>query len=182
MVARFAASVPTPGSVRPKVASFSPRAWGTSPEQVAINVGAWLEGFRGSGVATCLKHAPGHGDTRTDSHLTLPVCDAPRERLESREFAPFRAHPDADSLMTAHVVYPALDPDMPGTFSRRIVQGVLREELGFRGVVITDALEMQGAAAGRTPAEAGLLALNAGCERCIAAAARVKLRSWSRSE
>jgi len=66
--------------------------------------------------------------------------------------------------MTAHVVYPALDPDTPGTFSRRIVQGVLREELGFRGVVITDALEMQGAAAGRTPAEAGLLALNAGCD------------------
>jgi beta-N-acetylhexosaminidase len=143
---------------------IGPRAWGTSPEQVALNVGAWLEGFRGSGVATCLKHAPGHGDTRTDSHLTLPVCDAGRDQLESREFAPFRAHPNADSLMTAHVVYPALDPDMPGTFSRRIVQGVLREELGFRGVVITDALEMQGAAAGRTPAEAGLLALNAGCD------------------
>src|SRR6185436_1799378 len=82
---------------------IGPRAWGTSPEQVALNVGAWLEGFRGSGVATCLKHAPGHGDTRTDSHLTLPVCDAGRDQLESREFAPFRAHPDADSLMTAHV-------------------------------------------------------------------------------
>ncbi len=143
---------------------IGPRAWGTTPAQVAGNVGAWLDGFRGSGVASCLKHAPGHGDTRTDSHLTLPVCDAGRDQLESREFAPFRAHPGADSLMTAHVVYPALDPGVPGTFSRRIVQGVLREELLFRGVVITDALEMQGAAAGRTPAEAGLLALNAGCD------------------
>jgi beta-N-acetylhexosaminidase len=143
---------------------IGPRAWGTSPDQVAANVGAWLDGMRGSGVASCLKHAPGHGDTRTDSHLTLPVCDAAREKLEAREFGPFRAHPGADSLMTAHVVYPALDPDTPGTFSRRIVQGLLREQLGFRGVVITDALEMQGAAAGRTPAEAGLLALNAGCD------------------
>ena len=143
---------------------IGPRAWGTTPEQVARNVGAWLDGMRDSGVASCLKHAPGHGDTRTDSHLVLPVCDAERERLEAREFGPFRAHPGADSLMTAHVVYPALDPDLPATFSRRIVQGVLREQLGFRGVVITDALEMQGAAAGRTPAEAGLLSLNAGCD------------------
>jgi hypothetical protein len=135
-----------------------------TPAQVAANAGAWLDGFRGSGVAACLKHAPGHGDTRTDSHLTLPVCAAERAQLEVREFVPFRAHPGADSLMTAHVVYPALDPELPATFSRRIVQGVLREELGFRGVVITDALEMQGAAAGRTPAEAGLLSLAAGCD------------------
>jgi beta-N-acetylhexosaminidase len=143
---------------------IGPRAWGTTPAQAAANVGAWLEGFRGSGVAACLKHAPGHGDTRTDSHLTLPVCAADRGRLEVREFVPFRAHPGADSLMTAHVVYPALDPERPATFSRRIVQGVLREELGFRGLVITDALEMQGAAAGRTPAEAGLQSLAAGCD------------------
>jgi beta-N-acetylhexosaminidase len=143
---------------------IGPRAWGTTPAQAAGNVGAWLAGFRGSGVATCIKHAPGHGDTRVDSHLALPVCDVPVAELEAREFVPFRAHPDADSLMTAHVVYPALDPGVPSTFSRTIVQGVLREKLGFRGVVITDALEMQGAAAGRTPAEAGLAALNAGCD------------------
>lgn len=143
---------------------IGPRAWGTRPEQVTANVGAWLAGFAGSGVAACVKHAPGHGDTRTDSHLALPVCEADAATLESREFAPFRAHPDADSLMTAHVVYPALDPGVPATFSRVIVQGLLRERLGFRGVVITDALEMQGAAAGRTPAEAGLAALAAGCD------------------
>jgi beta-N-acetylhexosaminidase len=143
---------------------IGPRAWGTTPEQVATNVGAWLEGFRGSGVAACLKHAPGHGDTRTDSHLTLPVCAADRAKLATREFVPFRAHPGADSVMTAHVVYPALDPERPATFSRRVIQGALREELGFRGVIVTDALEMQGAAAGRTPGEAGLEALSAGCD------------------
>jgi beta-N-acetylhexosaminidase len=143
---------------------IGPRAWGTTPDQVASNVAAWLAGFRGTGVASCLKHAPGHGDTRTDSHLALPVCEAPLGTLETREFAPFRAHPNADSLMTAHVVYPALDPGVPATFSRPIVQGLLRERLGFQGVVITDALEMQGAAAGRTPAEAGLAALAAGCD------------------
>ena len=143
---------------------IGPRAWGTSPEQVTTHVTAWLEGFRGSGVATCLKHAPGHGDTRTDSHLALPICDADSATLEAREFAPFHAQPNADSLMTAHVVYPALDPGVPATFSRPIVQGLLRERLGFRGVVITDALEMQGAAAGRTPAEVGLAALAAGCD------------------
>jgi beta-N-acetylhexosaminidase len=143
---------------------IGPRAWGTTPAQVTANAGEWLAGFRGSGVASCLKHAPGHGDTRTDSHLALPVCDATAATLESREFVPFRSHPHADSLMTAHVVYPALDPGVPATYSRAIVQGVLRERLGFRGVVITDALEMQGAAAGRTPAEAGLAALAAGCD------------------
>src|SRR5439155_20292746 len=106
---------------------IGPRAWGTTPDQVAGNVGAWLDGFRGSGVAACVKHAPGHGDTRTDSHLALPVCDADLATLESREFGPFRAHAGADALMTAHVVYPALDPGVPATFSRPIVQGVLRE-------------------------------------------------------
>ena len=143
---------------------IGPRAWGTTPAQVAANAGAWLAGFAGSGVASCLKHAPGHGDTRTDSHLALPVCDATAATLAAREFVPFQAHAGADSLMTAHVVYPALDPGVPATFSRPVVQGVLRERLGFKGVVITDALEMQGAAAGRTPAEAGLAALAAGCD------------------
>ena len=143
---------------------IGPRAWGTTPAEATANVGAWLAGLAGTGLAACLKHAPGHGDTRTDSHLALPVCDAGESVLAAREFVPFQAHAGADALMTAHVVYPALDPGVPATYSRRIVQGVLRERLGFRGLVITDALEMQGAAAGRTPAEAGLAALSAGCD------------------
>ena len=143
---------------------IGPRAWGTTPQQVVGNVGAWLAGLAGTGVAGCIKHAPGHGDTRTDSHLALPVCEASEATLAAREFVPFAAHANADSLMTAHVVYPALDPGVPSTYSRRVGQDVLRKRLGFKGVVITDALEMQGAAAGRTPAEAGLAALGAGCD------------------
>lgn len=143
---------------------IGPRAWGTTPAQVVGNIGAWMDGLVSTGMASCIKHAPGHGDTRTDSHLALPVCEQSRDTLTAREFVPFAAYPTASSLMTAHVVYPALDPGVPGTFSRVIQQDVLRGQLGFRGVVITDALEMQGAAAGRTPAEAGLAALDAGCD------------------
>src|SRR5262249_45272265 len=112
----------------------------------------------------CLKHFPGHGDTRVDSHLALPTCDADEATLLARELRPFRDHPDADSVMSAHVVYPAFARDQPATFARAIAHDVLRERAGFRGACVTDALEMQGAAAGRTPAEAGALALNAGCD------------------
>jgi beta-N-acetylhexosaminidase len=143
---------------------IGPRAWGTTPESVATTIGHVLRGYRSGGMASCLKHFPGHGDTRLDSHLALPACDADLATLERRELVPFRAHADADSVMTAHVVYPALDRERPGTFSPAIVTTLLREQLGFTGVCITDALEMQGAAAGRTPAEAGAAALAAGAD------------------
>lgn len=144
---------------------IGPRAWGTTPASAGAALSEVLTGLRAARVASCLKHFPGHGDTRTDSHLALPVCDADAGTLESRELATFRNHlASADSVMTAHVVYPALDPGVPGTFSRAIVTGLLRETLGFTGVCVTDALEMQGAAAGRTPEEAGALALAAGCD------------------
>src|SRR5438093_1330128 len=94
-------------------------------------------------------------------HLVVPPNAA---RLARRELAPFRAHLEADSVMTAHVVYPALDPERPATFSRTIVHDLLRTRLGFEGVCITDALEMKGAAAGREPAEVARLALDAGCD------------------
>ena len=144
---------------------IGPRAWGTTPESAGVALTEVLAGLRAAGVASCLKHFPGHGDTRTDSHLALPVCDADRATLEVRELATFRAHlAAADSVMTAHVVYPALDTDRPGTFSPAIVTELLRGTLGYEGVCVTDALEMQGAAAGRTPAEAGAQALAAGCD------------------
>src|SRR5947208_3234281 len=130
---------------------------------VAAHVGEALRGLRAGGVASCLKHFPGHGDTALDSHLALPSCDADRERLERRELAPFRAHLEADSVMTAHVVYPALDPERPATFSRAIVHDLLRTRLGFEGVCITDALEMKGAAPDREPAAVARLAPAAGC-------------------
>ncbi len=143
---------------------IGPRAWGTTPADVAAAVGEIVRGYRAGGVASCLKHFPGHGDTRLDSHLTLPACDADAATLESRELHPFRANFEADSVMSAHVVYDALDPGVPGTYSRAIATTLLRERLGFAGVCVTDALEMEGAAAGRTPAEAGAAALAAGCD------------------
>jgi beta-N-acetylhexosaminidase len=143
---------------------IGPRAFGSDPDQVAAAVKAWVAGFRTAGIASCLKHFPGHGDTILDSHLALPRCDADRALLEARELVPFRASLDADSVMTAHVVYPALDPDQPGTFSRAIVHDLLRERLGFPGIAITDALEMKGAAEGRTAGDVGHLALEAGCD------------------
>ncbi len=143
---------------------IGPRAWGATPEAVSAALSELLRGMRSGGVASCLKHFPGPGDTRLDSHLALPACDADAHALERRELKPFRDHPEADSVMTAHVVYPALDRERPATFSHAIVTGLLRGRLGFRGVCVTDALEMQGAAAGRSPAEAGAAALAAGCD------------------
>ncbi len=150
---------------QPENPVIGPRAWGATPAAAGAAIAEVLAGLREANVASCLKHFPGHGDTRADSHLALPVCDADAATLEARELATFRRLlPAADSVMTAHVVFPALDPARPGTYSRDIVTGLLRGRLGYAGVCVTDALEMQGAAAGRTPAEAGGLALAAGCD------------------
>ena len=148
----------------PRNPVIGPRAFGTTPEAVSAALAEVLQGFTSGGVASCLKHFPGHGDTETDSHLALPVCRAPLETLERRELAPFRAHLGADAVMSAHVVYPALDPDRPATFSRRVLDDLLRGALRFQGVCITDALEMKGASGERPLAEAARLALEAGCD------------------
>ena len=149
---------------RPENPVIGPRAFGSDPEAVSRAVGEALRGFRAAGVAACLKHFPGHGDTAVDSHLALPRSDATREELERRALAPFREHLDADAVMTAHVVYSAFDREQPGTFSRAVSHDLLRERLGFEGVAITDALEMKGAAAGHSPVDEGRLALEAGCD------------------
>jgi hypothetical protein len=99
-----------------------------------------------------------------DSHLALPRLDSSLEQLERRELIPFRDHLDADAVMTAHVVYTAFDGERPGTFSPAVSRQLLRERMGFQGVAITDALEMKGAAAGRTQVEMCRLALEAGCD------------------
>ena len=149
---------------QPRNPVIGARAFGSAPEDVARAVGEALRGFRQGGLASCLKHFPGHGDTEVDSHLALPFCRADLATLEARELAPFRAHLEADAVMTAHVVYPALDAESPGTFSPAVVTRLLRERLGFQGVCITDALEMKGASQNHTAAEAGRLALGAGCD------------------
>jgi beta-N-acetylhexosaminidase len=143
---------------------IGPRSYGTDAAGVAARVGEALRGFRAARVASCLKHFPGHGDSLLDSHHALPVIGASRATLDARELVPFRVHRQSDAVMTAHVVVPALDPDRPATFSRRVVHDLLRSDLGFEGVCITDALEMKGAAEGRDAGESARLALEAGCD------------------
>ena len=155
---------------------IGPRAFGTTAAQVSAHVTECLRGFRAAGVASCLKHFPGHGDTTLDSHHALPRCEAPRSELEARELVPFREHLDADAVMTTHVVFPALDPEHPATFSRPVIHGLLREQLNFTGIAITDALEMKGAAQGHTPLQQARLALEAGCDLLLFAFHNEELR------
>ncbi len=143
---------------------IGPRAFGEDAATVARCVAEQVRGFQAERVACTVKHFPGHGDTVLDSHVALPRCDADPARLEERELRPFRAGLGADAVMTAHVVYPALDAENPATFSRAVVENLLRGRLGYAGVCITDAMEMEGASRDRTPFEAALAALKAGCD------------------
>ena len=160
----------------PRNPVIGPRAWGTDPATVSARIGEALRGFRAAGLAACLKHFPGHGDTRADSHLALPVSEKPRAALEACEFAPFRDHPEAAAVMTAHVVYRALDAGRPATYSRAIVHDLLRQGLRFPGVCITDSLEMKGAREGRGPAAAARESLEAGCDLLLFALHDQELR------
>jgi beta-glucosidase-like glycosyl hydrolase len=143
------------------------RAFGGDPERVADMTTAFIRGCQQAGAAATAKHFPGHGDTRLDSHIELPTVDADRATLEAREFVPFRAAVDAGVrvVMTAHVAYPALTgDDTPATLSREIVTGLLREEMGFDGLVVTDALLMGAIAERYGAGEAAVLALDAGVD------------------
>ena len=125
---------------------ISVRSFGETPEMVSEFGIQMMKGLQDSKVATALKHFPGHGDTNTDSHFALPIINHDMVRLEEIELAPFKqAIADgADSIMTAHIVFPALEPEegRPATLSKNIITGLLREKLGFDGVIVTDALEM----------------------------------------
>jgi beta-N-acetylhexosaminidase len=149
------------------------RSFGADPRRVAAHAAAAVAGLQEAGVAACAKHFPGHGATGTDSHLELPTVDAPLELLRARELPPFAASfaAGARAIMTAHIRVPALTGDAPATFSRAALVDLLRGEMGFTGVVITDALEMHGSTdyAGGIP-PAAVLALAAGCDLlCIGA-------------
>jgi beta-N-acetylhexosaminidase len=149
------------------------RSYGENPQDVAAHVKAFIEGAhsdKANFVLTTAKHFPGHGDTATDSHLNMPIIAAGRERLDSLELVPFRAAIAAgvDSIMTAHIAVPALAPaDLPATLSPAILTGLLRKELGFHGLVITDALEMGGIAKGFSTGEACVRALEAGADTLL---------------
>jgi len=123
------------------------RSFSSDPEVVARLGAALIDGLQGEGVAACAKHFPGHGDTMQDSHVDLPRLPHPMERLETVELLPFRhVAPSVASIMTAHVVFEAIDPDRPATLSRPVLHGILRERLGYEGVVISDDLEMKAVA------------------------------------
>lgn len=142
------------------------RAFGSEPRVVSAHTSAWVEGLQSAGVAACAKHFPGHGDTSVDSHLALPVVS---EDPHQRALAPFQAAIDSgvQAIMSAHIVVQSID-DVPSTVSRRIMTGLLREELGFRGLTITDGLEMRGLSDGYGVAEGAVRAMIAGCDAlCI---------------
>lgn len=141
------------------------RSFGDDPALVARHTAAWVEGLQSTGVAACAKHFPGHGDTVVDSHHGLPRVDATFEVLQERELAPFRAAVSAGvaTVMTSHIVVSALDPHRPATFSRTVI-GVLRDDLGFDGVIVSDALDMAGASAETGIPEAAVRALVAGVD------------------
>jgi beta-N-acetylhexosaminidase len=146
------------------------RSYGENPADVSTFVSAFIEGAHsvpGARVLTTAKHFPGHGDTATDSHLNLATIGGDKPRLEEIEWTPFRAaiKSGTDAVMTAHIAVPALDdPGIPATLSPKIMTGILREELGFKGIIVTDALDMGGIAKGFSVGDASVLAIEAGAD------------------
>ncbi len=142
------------------------RSFGGDPQRVATLVRSWIEGCQGAGALACAKHYPGHGRTTADSHITLPAVDASREVLTGSDLVPFAVAADCGvaAMMTAHVAFPALDPSgLPATLSSRIM-GELRTTLGFQGLVVTDALIMDGALVGRRESDAAVEAVQSGVD------------------
>jgi len=141
------------------------RAFGRTPEIVIEHALAFADGLHDGGVLSCGKHFPGHGDTDLDSHLALPILRHDRARLEEVELRPFRAVAKRlPSVMTAHVVFEAVDADAPATMSPAAIGKLLREGIGFEGAVFSDDLEMRAITERHSVEEAGVLAIEAGCD------------------
>lgn len=142
------------------------RSFGKTPDEVTPKLLAQLQGYTDAGILPCIKHFPGHGDTGTDSHFALPTLPHTRETLEARELVPFQAGIAAGTpaVMTAHLLVPALDPELPATMSPAILTGLLRETLGFQGLIVTDCLEMRAVAERWGTAQAALAAVQAGAD------------------
>jgi len=150
----------------PKNPVIGDRALAEKAEEVARLGAAIVRTLQAEGIAACGKHFPGHGDTSTDSHLELPLVEHPPDRIRRVELVPFRAAIEAGvaTIMTAHVLVPSLDEKRPATLSRRIVHDMLREELGYEGVILSDDLEMKAVAAEYEVPSAAVLAIQAGCD------------------
>jgi len=144
------------------------RSFGENPQRVGEFVSAFIKGVEDGGALATAKHFPGHGDTAADSHIDLPVIPASRERLEHLELVPFRAAiaAGADTVMTGHLSVPALEPDpnTPATLSPKILEGLLRKQLGFHGLIVTDAMDMGGITVRYAPGEAAVRAVVAGVD------------------
>ncbi|WP_326795352.1 glycoside hydrolase family 3 protein [Streptomyces sp. NBC_01808] len=145
------------------------RSYGADPQQVARMVAAAVRGQRRGGVASAAKHFPGHGDTGQDSHFLLPRIEHTLGQIHELDLPPFRAAIAAglDTVMTAHILVPALDDGVPATMSHRILTGLLREELGFDGLIVTDALDMGGATSQYPPERASVAAFAAGADMLV---------------
>lgn len=150
----------------PENPAISLRAFGETPEIVIPLTEAFIQGTKDYRVLTTAKHFPGHGDTSTDPHLDLPVIPHPRERLDQIELAPFRAAIAAgvSAVMTAHLKVSALDPDNPATFSALVLTQLLRQEMDFEGLIVTDALVMQAITQHYDSDDVPVMALEAGAD------------------
>jgi beta-N-acetylhexosaminidase len=150
----------------PKNPVIGDRALAERAEDVARLGRAIITALQGAGLAACGKHFPGHGDTSTDSHHELPLIEHPPDRLNAVEFVPFRAAIEAGvaAIMTAHILIPALDDERPATLSPRIVDAILKRELGYTGPVMTDDLEMRAISGRYGIPEAAVAAIAAGCD------------------
>jgi len=150
----------------PKNPVIGDRALAESAADVARLGSVIVRALQAGNVAACGKHFPGHGDTSTDSHLELPLVEHPPERLREIEFLPFKAAIEAGvaMIMTAHVLVPALDEQHPATLSKRIITEILRQELNYDGVILSDDLEMKALATERGVPESAVQAVAAGCD------------------
>jgi beta-N-acetylhexosaminidase len=149
------------------------RSFGSNPHKATVLARAWMEGSMAEGVACCVKHFPGHGDTSVDSHRDLPTVNKSRAELDELELAPFRElNRHAPAIMTAHIVYPQLDAENPATLSRAILTGILRDEWDYQGVVITDGMDMHAIADRYGAGKAAVKALEAGADMVMALGTR----------
>lgn len=142
------------------------RAFGATPREVTAAARPFLRAMQAEGVLGCPKHFPGHGDTSVDSHYGLPVVDIDAATFRNRELAPFREMADAEArmIMTAHIVFPRIDPGTPATMSKVMLQDILRGELGFKGVVVSDDLGMAAISSMLDRPETSIKLANAGCD------------------
>lgn len=151
------------------------RSFGSDPQLVGGMVAAYIRELQREGVAACAKHFPGHGATPKDSHHELPIIERSREELERVELVPFHMAVRANvaAIMTGHLTYPALDPQVPATLSPAIIQGLLRQDLGFNEVLISDDLTMGALSRWGTLEERGIMALKAGIDLLLVGQGKV---------